>query len=58
MADFLAMGGYGVYIWPSYAMSAIVLIAATIVSLKSHRSAKKAVRQLEEESEREEGEMR
>lgn len=25
MADFLAMGGYGVYIWPAYAVFVIVL---------------------------------
>lgn len=25
MADFLAMGGYGTYLWPSYAVFVIVL---------------------------------
>lgn len=25
MADFLAMGGYGVYIWPAYGVFVIVL---------------------------------
>ncbi|HEY6985398.1 MAG TPA: heme exporter protein CcmD [Rhodanobacteraceae bacterium] len=25
MADFLAMGGYGAYIWPAYAVFVIVL---------------------------------
>jgi heme exporter protein D len=25
MADFLAMGGYGAYLWPSYAVFVIVL---------------------------------
>lgn len=25
MADFFAMGGYGVYLWPSYAVFVIVL---------------------------------
>jgi heme exporter protein D len=25
MADFLAMSGYGIYIWPSYAVFAVVL---------------------------------
>ena len=25
MAEFLAMGGYGAYVWPSYAVFAIVL---------------------------------
>ena len=50
MADFLAMGGYGVYVWPAYVASVVVLAAATVVSLKAHRSAKNAVRQLEAES--------
>jgi heme exporter protein D len=25
MADFFAMGGYGVYLWPSYAVFVVVL---------------------------------
>ncbi len=58
MADFLAMGGYGVYVWPSYVASAIVLVAATVVSLKAHGRAKTAVKQLEAESGEGQGETR
>ncbi|HEX7768527.1 MAG TPA: heme exporter protein CcmD [Dokdonella sp.] len=30
MAEFLAMGGYGTYVWPSYAVFAIVLALEAI----------------------------
>lgn len=53
MADFLAMGGYGVYVWSAYVASAVVLVVATVISLKAHRAAKQAVRQLEAESDAE-----
>jgi heme exporter protein CcmD len=49
MAGFFAMGGYAVFVWPAYAVTLTVLIAAIIVSLQSHSQAKKAVRELEEE---------
>lgn len=49
MAGFFAMGGYAVFVWPAYAVTFAVLIAAIIVSLQSHAQAKKAVRELEEE---------
>ena len=38
MADFLSMGGYGAYLWPSYAVFAIVLaIDALAPRLKRRR---------------------
>lgn len=49
MAGFFAMGGYAVFVWPAYAVTITVLIAAIIVSLQSHAQAKKTVRELEEE---------
>ena len=49
MAGFFAMGGYAVFVWPAYAVTITVLIAAIIVSLQSHAQAKKMVRELEEE---------
>jgi heme exporter protein CcmD len=49
MAGFFAMGGYAVFVWPAYAVTIAVLIAAIILSLQSHAQAKKAVRELEEE---------
>jgi heme exporter protein D len=50
MASFFAMGGYAVYVWPAYIISALVLAAAIAVSLQSHSRAKKSVRMLEEDS--------
>ena len=57
MANIFAMGGYAVYIWPAYGVTALVLVVATIVSVKAHRRAKNAVRRLEEESGESEGEQ-
>ncbi|MEO8037603.1 MAG: heme exporter protein CcmD [Betaproteobacteria bacterium] len=36
--SFLAMGGYGFYVWGSYALSAIVLIAEITVLRRRHRT--------------------
>ncbi len=49
MANFFAMGGYAVFVWPAYVMTFIVLIAAIVLSLQSHAQARRSVRQLEEE---------
>ncbi len=38
VSDFLAMGGYGLYVWGSFAMTAIVL-AAELWSLRLRRRA-------------------
>ncbi len=37
MMEFLAMGGYAVYVWPSYALAAVVLIANLVVPLRRRR---------------------
>ena len=50
MADFFAMGGYAGFVWPAYIITIIVLIAAIVVSLQAHRSARQSVRRLEEDS--------
>jgi heme exporter protein CcmD len=49
MANFFAMGGYAVFVWPAYAVTFLVLITAVVLSLKSYAQARKSVRQLEEE---------
>ena len=49
MANFFAMGGYAVFVWPAYAVTFVVLITAVVLSLQSHAQARKNVRQLEEE---------
>jgi heme exporter protein CcmD len=50
MANFFAMGGYAVFVWPAYVISVLVLGVAIVVSLQAHARARKSVRQLEEES--------
>jgi heme exporter protein D len=34
VADFLAMGGYGFYVWGAYAVTAI-LVAAEVIAVRS-----------------------
>ena len=36
MAEFFAMGGYGIYVWCSYG-AAVLLIAAEIIIVLKHR---------------------
>lgn len=38
MQEFLSMGGYGVYVWPCYGLSAVLLVALLIASVRSLRS--------------------
>jgi heme exporter protein D len=39
IADFLSMGGYALYVWGSYGLTAIVLIAEVISLRKRERIA-------------------
>ena len=50
MANFFAMGGYAVFVWPAYVISVLVLGVAIVVSWQAHARACRSVRQLEEES--------
>jgi heme exporter protein D len=47
MNAFFAMGGYGAFIWPAYAVSALALIAMVWQSWASWRAAKKRLEDLE-----------
>jgi heme exporter protein D len=49
MANFFAMGGYAAFVWPAYAVSALVLGVAVVLTLRAHARARKLLRQLEEE---------
>ena len=44
LQQFLAMGGYGAYIWPAYGIAVVILLALLIDSLRSarHREAQLA----------------
>ena len=39
MDSFLDMGGYGVFVWPSFAVSAAVLVGLLVLSLRARNAA-------------------
>jgi heme exporter protein CcmD len=47
MAEFFAMGGYALYVWPAYTATVLTLAAAVILSLRAHAKARENVRRLE-----------
>ncbi|HUJ02080.1 MAG TPA: heme exporter protein CcmD [Rhizomicrobium sp.] len=47
IADFLAMGGYAAFVWPSYGISAIGLIAALAMTLSAYGRARARLAELE-----------
>jgi heme exporter protein D len=44
IADFFAMGGYGFYVWGSYAVTAALIAVETVAVRWRLRSAREAVR--------------
>jgi heme exporter protein D len=48
MSSFFAMGGYAVFVWPAYAVVAIVLVALLVSSLGGLRRNEAVLRALEE----------
>ncbi|MEY2690444.1 MAG: heme exporter protein CcmD [Pseudomonadota bacterium] len=40
--EFFAMGGYGLYVWGSYAVCALVMIVEPLRILQRHRQARAA----------------
>lgn len=38
-SEFFAMGGYAAYVWPSYAIAAVVLVLNVIVPLRQRKRA-------------------
>jgi heme exporter protein D len=49
MNDFLAMGGYGAFIWPAYGVSLVALIGIVWQSWAAWRVAKKKLDALEQD---------
>lgn len=43
MRDFLTMGGYGLYVWPSYALAVAVLVGQALAAWRALRRAERAV---------------
>ncbi len=53
MAEFLHMGGYGAYVWPSYGLSLVVLVYNIWSARRAHTDARRmALRRLEIEETR------
>ncbi len=48
--QFLSMGGYAVYVWSSYAVAAIILIALAIVSWRRTRTYEAELQSLQDAS--------
>ena len=38
MQEFFSMGGYGAYVWPSYGLSAVLLLVLLVASVRSLKS--------------------
>lgn len=47
LSGFLAMGGYGVYVWSAYAVTALVLGVLVLASLRARRSMRARLDQAE-----------
>jgi heme exporter protein D len=43
-SDFLAMGGYGLYVWGSYAVTAILMAVEVVVLFNRKRAAREQLR--------------
>jgi heme exporter protein D len=43
-ADFLAMGGYGLYVWGSYGLMALLMATEPLLAARRRRQALQAVR--------------
>lgn len=52
MSEFLAMGGYGAFIWSAYGITAALLIGLVVASLKELRARQAEVAALEAASPR------
>jgi len=49
MAEFLAMGGYGGFVWPAYGLTAMVMLLLLIASLQGRRKAQDTLAHLDPE---------
>ena len=48
LSDFLAMGGYGLYVWGSFGVCALAMIAEPLLVCHRRRQALKMIRQSQE----------
>lgn len=47
MSDFIAMGGYGVFVWPAYGLTAIVMLGFLAVTWQGLRGRRRELERLE-----------
>lgn len=43
LTEFLAMGGYGIYVWPSFGVTAICMVWEVLVLRRRHAAARTAL---------------
>jgi heme exporter protein D len=49
LAGFFDMGGYGIYVWPAYALAAIVMIGLMVASLRTLHVREASLQALEDD---------
>ena len=42
LADFIAMGGYGAYVWGSYGVTLLLIVLEVVLLVARHRAARRA----------------
>ena len=47
--EFFAMGGYGLYVWGSYAMAVLLMLAEPLLAQRRHTQARLEAAQTEQE---------
>ncbi|HLO78529.1 MAG TPA: heme exporter protein CcmD [Magnetospirillum sp.] len=47
LTSFLAMGGYGGFVWPAYALTVVVLAAVVVASIRAARAREAELEQLQ-----------
>ena len=45
LTEFLAMGGYGIYVWPSFGVTALCMIWEVLILRRRHAVARTALNQ-------------
>ena len=47
MAEFLAMGGYGAFVWPAYGLTALIMVGFLVSSWQGLRGRRRDLERLE-----------
>ena len=48
LTEILAMGGFAAYVWLSFALTAVIMTAVAVVSLRAMRRSRRALSQLQD----------